>query len=146
LKRGDKVEAVVLHTDKANRRISLGLKQSQPDPWQSTVLDKYRVGMDVKAKVVRLTDFGAFVELEDGVEGLLHISELSHERVAKPEDVVSIDQELSLKIIKLDANERKLGLSLRAYLDSQESPDQQTDQEVTPQQPVEHQEEGVEAQ
>ncbi len=146
LKRGDKVEAVVLHTDKANRRISLGLKQSQPDPWQSTVLDKYRVGMDVKAKVVRLTDFGAFVELEDGVEGLLHISELSHERVAKPEDVVSIDQELSLKIIKLDANERKLGLSLRAYLDSQESSDQKTDQEVTPQQPVEHQEEGVEVQ
>ncbi|CBE68430.1 MAG: 30S ribosomal protein S1 [Candidatus Methylomirabilis oxygeniifera] len=146
LKRGDKVEAVVLHTDKANRRISLGLKQSQPDPWQSTVLDKYRVGMDVKAKVVRLTDFGAFVELEDGVEGLLHISELSHERVAKPEDVVSIDQELSLKIIKLDANERKLGLSLRAYLDSQEASDQQIDQEVAPQQPVEHQEEGVEAQ
>lgn len=146
LKRGDKVEAVVLHTDKANRRISLGLKQSQPDPWQSTVLDKYRVGMDVKAKVVRLTDFGAFVELEDGVEGLLHISELSHERVAKPEDVVSIDQELSLKIIKLDANERKLGLSLRAYLDSQDSSNQKTDQ-VSPQLPPEHEEgeEGIEA-
>ena len=65
LKRGDKVEAVVLHVDKTNRRISLGLKQSQPDPWQSTVPDKYHVGMDVKAKVVRLADFGAFVELED---------------------------------------------------------------------------------
>jgi small subunit ribosomal protein S1 len=114
LKRGDKVEAIVLHVDKSNRRVSLGLKQSQPDPWQSTVPDKYRVGMDVKAKVVRLTDFGAFVELEDGIEGLLHISELSHERVAKPDDVVRIGEELMLRIIKLDADERKLGLSLRA--------------------------------
>lgn len=127
LKRGDKVEAVVLHVDKSNRRISLGLKQSQPDPWQSIVPDKYRVGMDVKAKVVRLTDFGAFVELEDGVEGLLHISELSHERVAKPEDVVSVGSELTLKIIKLDADERKLGLSLRAYVDGQGERDSETD-------------------
>ncbi|MDD5558888.1 30S ribosomal protein S1 [Candidatus Methylomirabilis sp.] len=141
LKRGDKVEAVVLHTDKTNRRISLGLKQSQPDPWQSTVLDKYRVGMDVKAKVVRLTDFGAFVELEDGVEGLLHISELSHERVAKPEDIVSIDQELTLRIIKLDANERKLGLSLRAYQDSQDAQDNPTDQVSSDQRPSDQQEE-----
>ena len=145
LKRGDKVEAVVLHTDKTNRRISLGLKQSQPDPWQSTVLDKYRIGMDVKAKVVRLTDFGAFVELEDGVEGLLHISELSHERVAKPEDIVSIDQELWLKIIKLDANERKLGLSLRAYLDARESSAEEHDQASPDQCSAEHQEERVEA-
>ncbi len=122
LKRGDKVEAVVLHVDKTNRRVSLGLKQSQPDPWQSTVPEKYRVGMDVKAKVVRLTDFGAFVELEDGVEGLLHVSELSHERVAKPDDIVSVGNELTLKIIKLDAEERKLGLSLRAYLDGQGEP------------------------
>lgn len=145
LKRGDKVEAVVLHTDKTNRRISLGLKQSQPDPWQSTVLDKYRVGMDVKAKVVRLTDFGAFVELEDGVEGLLHISELSHERVAKPEDVVSIDQELSLKIIKLDANERKLGLSLRACLDSPDAPNTNTDQPPPDQHPSDPKGEELEA-
>lgn len=144
LKRGDKVEAVVLHTDKTNRRISLGLKQSQPDPWQSTVLDKYRVGMDVKAKVVRLTDFGAFVELEDGVEGLLHISELSHERVAKPEDVVSIDQELSLRIIKLDANERKLGLSLRAFLDSHDAP-KDTDETPPDQPPSDPQGEKLEA-
>jgi small subunit ribosomal protein S1 len=141
LKRGDKVEAVVLHTDKTNRRISLGLKQSQPDPWQSIVLDKYHVGMDVKAKVVRLTDFGAFVELEDGVEGLLHISELSHERVAKPADVVAIDQELSLRIIKLDASERKLGLSLRAYMDSHGSISDVADQVTPDQPPVDQQEE-----
>ena len=105
--------------DKANHRISLGLKQIQQDPWQAMVPEKYRVGMDVNGRVVRTTDFGAFVELEDGVEGLLHVSELSHDRVNKPEDVVQVGQELTLKVIKLDAEERKIGLSLRAYLESQ---------------------------
>jgi small subunit ribosomal protein S1 len=119
LKKGEKVEAIVLHVDKVNHRISLGLKQIQQDPWQSAVPEKYRVGMDVRGKVIRLTDFGAFVELEDGVEGLLHVSELSHERVNKPEDVVQVGQDLSLKVIKLDPEERKIGLSLRAYLDEQ---------------------------
>ncbi|MGE5851341.1 MAG: 30S ribosomal protein S1 [Candidatus Methylomirabilota bacterium] len=119
LKKGDKVEAIVLHVDKANHRISLGLKQIQQDPWLSVVPEKYRVGMDVKGKVVRTTDFGAFVELEDGVEGLLHVSELSHDRVNKPEDVVQVAQELTLKVIKLDPEERKIGLSLRAYLETQ---------------------------
>jgi len=119
LKKGDKVEAIVLHVDKANHRISLGLKQIQQDPWLSAVPEKYRVGMDVKGKVVRTTDFGAFVELEDGVEGLLHVSELSHDRVNKPEDVVQVGQELTLKVIKLDPEERKIGLSLRAYLETQ---------------------------
>jgi len=119
LKKGDKLEAIVLHVDKANHRISLGLKQIQQDPWLSAVPEKYRVGMDVKGKVVRTTDFGAFVELEDGVEGLLHVSELSHDRVNKPEDVVQVGQELTLKVIKLDSEERKIGLSLRAYLESQ---------------------------
>ena len=118
LRKGEKVEAIVLHVDKANHRISLGLKQIQPDPWQSVVPEKYRVGMDVRGKVVRLADFGAFVELEDGVEGLLHVSELSHERVGKPEDVVQVGQELTLKVIKLDPEERKIGLSLRAFLEA----------------------------
>ncbi|MFB3817811.1 MAG: 30S ribosomal protein S1 [Candidatus Methylomirabilales bacterium] len=125
LKKGDKVEAIVLHVDKANHRISLGLKQIQQDPWLSTVPEKYRVGMDVQGKVSRTTDFGAFVELEDGVEGLLHVSELSHERVNRPEDVVQVGQELTLKVIKLDPDERKIGLSLRAYLEGQrEAPDE----------------------
>ena len=117
LKKGEKVEAIVLHVDKANHRISLGLKQIQQDPWQAGVPEKYRVGMDVQGKVIRTTDFGAFVELEDGVEGLLHVSELSHERVNKPEDVVQVGQDLTLKVIKLDPEERKIGLSLRAFLD-----------------------------
>jgi small subunit ribosomal protein S1 len=118
LKKGEKVEAIVLHVDKANHRISLGLKQVQQDPWQGAVPEKYKVGMDVQGKVIRTTDFGAFVELEDGVEGLLHVSELSHERVNKPDDVVQVGQELILKVIKLDAEERKIGLSLRAMGDS----------------------------
>jgi len=117
LKKGDRVEAIVLHVDKANHRISLGLKQLQQDPWQSSVPDRYRVGMDVQGTVIRTTDFGAFVELEDGVEGLLHVSELSSERVNKPEDVVQVGQALTLKVIKLDPEERKIGLSLRAFLE-----------------------------
>jgi small subunit ribosomal protein S1 len=119
LKKGEKVEAIVLHVDKSNHRISLGLKQIQQDPWLSSVPDRYRVGMDVQGKVSRITDFGAFVELEDGVEGLLHVSELSSERVNRPEDVVQVGQDLTLKVIKLDPDERKIGLSLRAYVEAQ---------------------------
>ncbi|MFQ5846451.1 MAG: 30S ribosomal protein S1 [Candidatus Methylomirabilales bacterium] len=115
LKKGDHVEAIVLHVDRAARRISLGLKQTQPDPWKTVVPETYRVGMDVTGKVVRITDFGAFVELPDGIEGLLHVSELSEGRVNKPEDVIKTGEELTLKIIKLDTDDRKLGLSLRAY-------------------------------
>ena len=115
LKKGDHIGALVLHVDRAARRISLGLKQTQPDPWKSIVPERYRVGMDVMGKVVRITDFGAFVELPDGIEGLLHVSELSEGRVNKPEDVVKPGEELTLKIIKLDTDDRKLGLSLRAY-------------------------------
>jgi small subunit ribosomal protein S1 len=127
LKKGEKVEAIVLHVDKANHRISLGLKQVQQDPWQDAVPEKYKVGMDVQGKVIRTTDFGAFVELEDGVEGLLHVSELSHERVNKPDDVVQVGQELILKVIKLDAEERKIGLSLRAIGDSLRDPSPEDD-------------------
>jgi len=126
LKKGDRVEAIVLHVDKANHRISLGLKQLQQDPWQAAVPERYRIGMDVQGKVIRTTDFGAFVELEDGVEGLLHVSELSSERVNKPEDVVQVGQDLTLRVIKLDPEERKIGLSLRAYLEGyREVPDEE---------------------
>ena len=115
LKKGDHVEAIVLHVDRSARRISLGLKQTQPDPWKTIVPERYRVGMDVTGRIVRITDFGAFVELPDDVEGLLHVSELSEGRVNKPEDVIKVGEELTLKIIKLDTDDRKLGLSLRAY-------------------------------
>ena len=123
LKKGDKVQAVVLQVDRNAHRISLGLKQVQDDPWQTVVPEKYRVGMDVEGKVVRLTDFGAFVELEDGVEGLLHVSELSQERVNKAGDVVAVGDRLTLRIVKMEPEERKLGLSLKAYLEAQRMTD-----------------------
>jgi small subunit ribosomal protein S1 len=132
LKKGDRVEAIVLHVDKIARRISLGLKQTQPDPWKTTVPEKYRIGMDLTGKVVRITDFGAFVELPDGIEGLLHVSELSEGRVNRPEDVIKTGEELTLKIIKLDTDDRKLGLSLRAFQEATQ--EQEGKQEVTQEQ------------
>ena len=124
LKKGDKVSDVVLQVDKNAHRISLGLKQVQEDPWQTVVPEKYRVGMDVEGRVVRLTDFGAFIELEDGVEGLLHVSELSHERVNKPGDLLAVGDRLTLRIVKMEPEERKLGLSLKAYQDAQRAADE----------------------
>jgi len=107
------VEAVVLEVDPENRRISLGLKQAQEDPW-ATVGSRYEVGRKVKGKVVRLAPFGAFVELEPGIEGLVHISEISDEHVEKVEDVLQVGQEVEARVIKVDTVERRMGLSIRA--------------------------------
>jgi small subunit ribosomal protein S1 len=119
LKKGQKVHAVVLNVDKDNERLSLGLKQMEPDPW-TLVYSKYRVGQDVTVKIVKVTNFGAFAELEDGVEGLIHLSELSRDKVNDPEEVVSIGQECETKIIKIDVETRKIGLSIRAFLEENE--------------------------
>src|SRR2546426_4218730 len=119
LKKGQKVRAVVLNVDKDNERLSLGLKQMELDPW-TQVQTKYHVGQDMLVKVVKVTNFGAFAELEDGVEGLIHLSELSREKVADPEDVVSVGQELEAKIIKIDIETRKIGLSVRAFMEENE--------------------------
>jgi small subunit ribosomal protein S1 len=116
LKKGQTVHAVVLNVDKDNERLSLGLKQLEPDPW-TLVPEKYHVGQDVHVKIVKVTNFGAFAELEDGVEGLIHLSELSHDKVEDPEEVVSVGQELDAKIIKIDAETHKIGLSIRAFED-----------------------------
>jgi small subunit ribosomal protein S1 len=112
LKKGQPVETVILHVDKEAKRISLGLKQIQPDPWD-TAVQRYPVGSNVKGKVVRIADFGAFVELEPGVDGLLHISQMSTRPVNRPEDVVQLGDEVTLKVIRLEPNERRVGLSLR---------------------------------
>lgn len=114
LKKGQIVKAMVLNVDKDNERLSLGLKQMEPDPW-SLVEEKYHVGQDIRVKIVKVANFGAFAELEDGVEGLIHLSELSHEKVESPEDVVTVGQEIDAKIIKIDAEARKIGLSIRAF-------------------------------
>ncbi|MGE3540815.1 MAG: 30S ribosomal protein S1 [Candidatus Tectimicrobiota bacterium] len=122
LKKGQKVRAVVLNVDKENERLSLGLKQMELDPW-TQVQTRYTVGQDVQVKVVKVTNFGAFAELEDGVEGLIHLSELSREKVADPEEVVSVGQELEAKIIKIDVETRKIGLSVRAFMEENERQD-----------------------
>jgi small subunit ribosomal protein S1 len=122
LKKGQKVRAVVLNVDKDNERLSLGLKQMELDPW-TQVQTKYHVGQDVRVKVVKVTNFGAFAELEDGVEGLIHLSELSREKITDPEEVVSVGQELDAKIIKIDVETRKIGLSVRAFMEDNERQD-----------------------
>jgi len=109
---GDKIKVMVLGIDKESERISLGLKQTLPDPWD-TIEERYQVGDKVKGVVTRTVDFGAFFKLEDGVEGLIHISQLSHRHVAKTEDVVSAGDEVEAKIISLDPEAKRIGLSIR---------------------------------
>jgi small subunit ribosomal protein S1 len=112
LKKGQEVETQILNIDRENKRISLGLKQIQPDPW-TTVAQRYPMGSRVTGKVVRLTDFGAFVELEPGVDGLLHISQMSSRSIGTPADMVSVGDELTLLVIRVDPHERRIGLSLK---------------------------------
>ena len=109
---GDKIKVMVLGIDKESERISLGLKQTLPDPWD-TIEERYQVGDKGKGVVTRTVDLGAFVKLEDGVEGLIHISQLSHRHVAKTEDVVSAGDEVEAKIISLDPEAKRIGLSIR---------------------------------
>ncbi len=112
LKKGQEIETQILNIDAENKRISLGLKQIQPDPW-STVAQRYPMGSRVTGKVVRLTDFGAFVELEPGVDGLLHISQMSNRPIGRPDEVVNVGDEIGLLVIRVDPNERRIGLSLK---------------------------------
>ena len=119
LKEGDEVEVVVLQIDASERRVSLGLKQTQPDPWDE-VPEKYKVGSIVRGKVVNLTSFGAFTKLEEGIDGLIHISEIADRRIERPEEVVKVGDELDVKVINLDPKGRRIGLSLKAAIADQE--------------------------
>ncbi len=121
LKKGQDLETQILNVDRENKRISLGLKQIQPDPW-STVAQRYPMGSRVTGKVVRLTDFGAFVELESGVDGLLHISQMSSRPIGRPDEIVSVGDELTLLVIRVDPNERRIGLSLKELAHAIEPP------------------------
>src|SRR5437588_652296 len=114
-KKGDEVEAVVLNIDVENERFSLGIKQLHPDPW-SELPTKYPIGSRVKGKVTKVADFGAFVEIEPGIEGLVHISELRDERVENPRDVVKEGDELDVKVVDREPHERKVALSVKAAL------------------------------
>ncbi len=112
-KKGDEVEAVVLNIDVENERFSLGIKQLQQDPWE-TLPERTPVGSRVKGKVTKVTDFGAFVEIEAGIEGLVHVSELRDERVENPRDVVTEGAEIDVKIIDINTTDRKIALSVKA--------------------------------
>ncbi len=109
---GEEVEAEVIDINHERGRISLSIRRLQPDPWHSTVAD-FKVGDVIDGTVTKLVNFGAFVRVRDGLEGLIHISELSHQRVAHPGDVVHEGQQLKLKIISLDSERHRLGLSLK---------------------------------
>ncbi len=116
LKKGQEVEAKILKIDTDNQRLSLSVKDLMPDVWQEFV-KRYHVGDILEGKIVRLTDFGAFVELTDGVEGLVHVSEMSHERLEKPADKFQVGQTVRVKILRTEPEERKIGLSIKAAAD-----------------------------
>lgn len=118
-KKGDEVEAVVLGVDVENERVSLGIKQAMPDPW-TTLAQLHPINSRVKGKVTSVTDFGVFVEVEDGIEGLIHISQLSTERVEKPSALFQVGQEVEAEVIHIDPREHKMGLSVKALRRSEE--------------------------
>ena len=111
VEKGQTLECRVLSVDQQRRRIALGLKQLQDDPWAADIPGKYQPGQVVTGTVTKLTNFGVFVGLENGLEGLLHISELADHKVENPEDVVKVGDEIEVKILRVDTDERKIGLS-----------------------------------
>jgi len=120
LKEEETVEVVVLGVDKEKGRISLGYKQTLPHPWDN-VEQKYPAGSVVKGKVVRIASFGAFVELEPGVDGLVHISQIADKRINKVEDVLKVGQEIQAKVLDSNSKERRISLSIRELLSSKEN-------------------------
>jgi small subunit ribosomal protein S1 len=121
-KKGDEVEAVVLNIDVENERFSLGIKQLTPDVWEYEIPNKYTIGRVVRGQITKIHDFGAFMEVEPGVEGLIHVSEMSTARVQHPSEIVTEGQEVVAEIISMDREERKIGLSLKS-VSADEDPD-----------------------
>jgi small subunit ribosomal protein S1 len=118
-KKGEDVEAVVLGIDVDNERISLGIKQLAEDPW-SSVPRRYPAGTRVKGPVTSVTDFGVFVELEEGIEGLVHVSQLSTERVDKPASLFKPGDVVEAEVTNVDSREKRIGLSIKALRKSEE--------------------------
>jgi small subunit ribosomal protein S1 len=117
--KGDEVKAVVLKIDKENEKFSLGIKQLEPNPWDD-ILKKYKVGTEVTGPVTSVTDFGVFVRLEDGIDGLVYSSELAPERIENPSEHFSEGQDVTALVVKVDAHEQKISLSIRAVNDKAE--------------------------
>jgi len=120
LEKGQQLSCQVLNVDQERKRIALGLKQLKQDPWETDIPDRYHSGDMVTGKVTKLTNFGVFVELEPGLEGLLHISELADHKVDSPEEIVNVGDEIEVKILRVDRAERKIGLSRKKAGWSQE--------------------------
>jgi small subunit ribosomal protein S1 len=129
LKKGQQVDAIITNIDVDNRRLSLSMKDLEPNAWER-FFETHKAGDVVRGRMVRFATFGAFVELEEGIEGLCHVSELSDERVEKPEDAVKIGQVLPFKILKLDPAQKKIGLSARAVGKENDPEDVRTYQET----------------
>jgi small subunit ribosomal protein S1 len=119
VKVGDEVDVYVMDVDREKKRIALSLKRLQPEPWE-TIASTYQVGQLVQATITRLATFGAFARLQDGIEGLIHISELSNERIAHPKNVVNTGDVVTVKIVRIEPERRRLGLSLRQAQEDQE--------------------------
>jgi len=128
LEKSQEVECKILAVDIERRRIALGMKQMNDDPWKSDIPNRYQPGQVIKGTITKITNFGVFVGIEDGLEGLLHISELSEDKVDNAEDVVKVGDELEVKILRVDTEDRKIGLSRRRvdWTDEQEAADQKT--------------------
>ncbi len=117
LRKGQEIEAVVLSVDVEKERLSLGMKQITPDPWDD-INERYALDDDIEAKVTKITNFGVFAAPEEDLEGLVHISELDSDKVKEPQDVVHVGDVFKMRVIKIDREQRRLGLSIRAYVES----------------------------
>ena len=111
-KKGDVIQAIVLDIEKEHERFSLGIKQLQSDPWQ-TVAERYEVGKEITGTITNLTDFGVFVELEEGIEGLVHVSEISKEKIKTPVGKFNIGDVITAKVMNINSDERRIGLSIK---------------------------------
>jgi len=111
-KKGDVIQAIVLDIEKENERFSLGIKQLQDDPWK-TVAERYKVGKEITGTVTNLTDFGIFVELEEGIEGLVHVSEISKEKIKTPIGKYNIGEVITARVMNINSEERRIGLSIK---------------------------------
>lgn len=119
LEKGQQVQVKILSIDPHQEKISVGLKQLEKDPWQD-VLERHPINSDVEVEIAKLVSFGAFARLDNGIEGLIHVSEIDDERVQKPEDALAIGQKVMARVISIDPVERKIGLSIRAYKKNEE--------------------------
>tara|TARA_Y100000588_G_scaffold253194_1_gene267716 strand:- start:8 stop:910 length:903 start_codon:yes stop_codon:yes gene_type:complete len=120
LEKGDAITCQVLTVDEERRRIALGLKQLEEDPWETDIPERFAPGSTVHGEVTKVTNFGVFIQLESNLEGLLHISELADYKVEDPEDVVQVGETLEVRVLRVDTEERKIGLSRRLDIDPEE--------------------------